>query len=110
MTSTDQQKGGALCGVCTECGKCDRLLNGRSNEAIKKEEKMEQDNSIRLYTFIIYSIIYILYKSPAVIRKNLFTDNHEHKEVIKIPNRSTTPAVIAITSGVIIASKPDSCL
>ena len=56
MASIEQQKGGALCGVCIECGKCNRLLDGRSNEdAIKKEEKMEQDNSVRLYTFIIYS-------------------------------------------------------
>lgn len=48
---------GGQCGECTECGKCERLLNGQSIDGpIKKEEKkMEQDNSIRLYTFIIYS-------------------------------------------------------
>ena len=48
---------GGQCGECTECGKCERLLNGQTNDdSIKKEEKkMEQDNSVRLYTFIIYS-------------------------------------------------------
>ena len=48
---------GGQCGECTECGKCERLLNGQANDdSIKKEEKkMEQDNSVRLYTFIIYS-------------------------------------------------------
>lgn len=48
---------GGQCGECTECGKCERLLNGQTNDdSIKNEEKkMEQDNSVRLYTFIIYS-------------------------------------------------------
>ena len=48
---------GGQCGECTECGNCERLLNGKTNDdSIKKEEKkMEQDNSVRLYTFIIYS-------------------------------------------------------
>ncbi len=47
---------GGQCGECTECGKCERLLKGQSEVDINKEEnKMEQDNSVRLYTFIIYS-------------------------------------------------------
>ena len=48
---------GGQCGECTECGKCDRLLNRNTNvqSYIAEKETMEQDNIVRLYTFIIYS-------------------------------------------------------
>jgi len=51
---------GGQCGECSSCGKCDRLLNGNKSplveETIKETKKeMEQDNSTKLYTFIIYS-------------------------------------------------------
>ena len=48
---------GGQCGECTECGKCDRLLKGNNKDNLQLVEKdnMEQDNIVRLYTFIIYS-------------------------------------------------------
>lgn len=48
---------GGQCGECTECGRCERLLRGNDNDNLRfvEQEKMEQDNIVRLYTFIIYS-------------------------------------------------------
>ncbi len=49
---------GGQCGECTSCGKCDRVLN-RGNAAVEEtiidNPIMEQDNSTKLYTFLIYS-------------------------------------------------------
>lgn len=41
---------------------------------------------------------HILYKSPAFMRRNLFTDIIEQIAVMKMPNTTTVPAVIASTS------------
>lgn len=49
---------GGQCGECSSCGKCERLLNRDKNpiREIKKDNPvMEQDNNIKLYTFLIYS-------------------------------------------------------
>lgn len=49
---------GGQCGECSSCGKCDRMLN-RDNNPIREIKNdnpvMEQDNKIKLYTFLIYS-------------------------------------------------------
>ena len=47
---------------------------------------------------------YILYKSPAFMRRNLFTDIIEQIAVMKMPNTTTVPAVIASTSHVMRSS------
>ena len=52
---------GGQCGDCTTCGKCDEALRISNGEKEKlktypsKEESMEKDNSVKLYTFIIYT-------------------------------------------------------
>lgn len=49
---------GGQCGECTSCGKCDRVLNrgnAAGEETIIDNPIMEQDNSTKLYTFLIYS-------------------------------------------------------
>lgn len=48
-------KSGGQCGDCSVCGKCDRLLNPVKSDSLSiRKTKMEQD-TIRLYTFLIYS-------------------------------------------------------
>ena len=50
---------GGQCGECSSCGKCDRALHRsapQKSEQIKETKKaMEQENTTRLFTFIIYS-------------------------------------------------------
>ena len=63
-----QKTFGGQCGECTTCGKCERLLQAgrpmrqdveptqpQKRENVQSEKKMEQDSSVKLYTFIIYS-------------------------------------------------------
>lgn len=57
--SGEYKKVGGQCGDCSTCGKCDRALNRtvapKVAEVKKENPIMEQDNSTKLYTFLIYS-------------------------------------------------------
>ena len=58
----EYKKVGGQCGDCSTCGKCEKILSQttqpHTTQPHKTEEepiKMEQDNSTKLYTFLIYS-------------------------------------------------------
>lgn len=48
--------------------------------------------------------LYILYSSPAVIRRNLFTETYEQSSVMSKPKMNTEAAVISITCHVMTVS------
>ena len=52
--------------------------------------------------------LYILYNSPAVIFRNLFTDTYEQRNVMSSPKTNTAATVMAITSQVITSSTSGS--
>ena len=48
---------GGQCGECSSCGKCRKMLECNNiviKEDSKEKKTMEQDQSRKLYTFIIY--------------------------------------------------------
>ncbi len=56
--ATDYKKVGGQCGDCSTCGKCDKALNREVAPIVEQKKDnpiMEQDNSTKLYTFLIYS-------------------------------------------------------
>lgn len=60
LTENGYKKVGGQCGDCSTCGKCDRalkrgILSQPPMAEKKKELIMAQDNSTKLYTFLIYS-------------------------------------------------------
>lgn len=58
-TIGEYKKVGGQCGDCSTCGKCDRALKQRETPIVEQKKEipiiMEQDNSTKLYTFLIYS-------------------------------------------------------
>ena len=58
--SREYKKVGGQCGDCSTCGKCDKALRRgntppETTETKQERQIMEQENSTKLYTFLIYS-------------------------------------------------------
>lgn len=99
-----QKRFGGQCGECTSCGKCDQLLSRQSQSvetairsSVQTETQhtneqtptMEQDNSIKLYTFLIYSE-----HVPGMLSQisSLFTRRQVNIETLNVC-ASSTPGV-----------------
>jgi len=87
------KKVGGQCGDCSTCGKCDRALQRGKQQVVEEKKKeepiMEQDNSTKLYTFLIYSenIAGLLSQISAV-----FTRRQVNIETLNVC-ASSTPGV-----------------
>lgn len=96
-----------LADVCLPCS-VDALLIISGGDC----SKQSVGRSFRLnYTLIIYrrrvlcrAIYYILYSSPAFMRKNRFTEMYAQMAVMKMPKSSTAQPVMANTCQVMMLS------
>lgn len=100
--------------VCCPLGGCVSALFGRCTPLLYvvaiAQSKVSAFLSVELH-LIIYrrrvlcrAIYYILYSSPAFIRKNRFTEMYAQMAVMKMPKSSTAQAVMAKTCQVMMLS------
>ena len=100
--------------VCCPLGGCVSTLFGRCTPLLYMVAIAQSKVSVvpfgRITPYYIVwcypcrAIYYILYSSPAFMRKNLFTEMYAQMAVIKMPKSSTAQAVMAKTCQVMMFS------